>query len=682
MLLVSLFAQAAVAASPATAASSQGVLSYPAAYFAGQQVANADEMLARVPGFSLDTGASVRGFEGAAGNVLIDGRRPSSKSDDLHEILRRIPVSSVERIDIIRGGAPGIDMQGKSVLANIVRKKGDSFHGLYEAREKRLWDGRDMHGMRLELGGGDGARTWETTARYGYGNDDGGDDGPQLRYGPDGTVVKRSNVHSESDGLQKTVTGAYAQPLLGGRVSVNGRLFWNKWKYEETNTYTDPASLGAWTEVDPSRAFHTEAGGRFDRDFGSRTKLELIVLRTDKQNRSDNYFTYQGDVSEFHNDRTGAETIGRGVLKHQLFSTLSIELGGEGAFNQLDSKSRYLENGALIPLPAADVRVEEPRGEAFIKGAWRPSERWTVDAGLRYERSRISSSGDVLLEKSLGYLKPRIAVSFAPEPNTQFRLRVEKEVGQLDFDDFVASSDFSLGHGVSAGNPNLDPEQAWVAEAELEKRFWDGAAVVLSYRHYKVTDAVDRGPVRLVTTDPVTGAESVSFFDQPTNIGDGTRKDLSASLNLPFDHFGWKGALLKAEIHKRWTEVTDPTTHTARPVSNLRPLLWEAHFSQDLPRGASVGWDVFGGWSQTSYRYNYISEIKLHNAYLVGWFEKKLQPDLTLRMEVHNITERGIRFTTAVYDGPRGEAPLVYTDDRDLNGGRAVYVRLRKTFGR
>ena len=65
MLIASLLAQAAAAVSPpaAVAPQPQGVISYPAAFFAGQQVANANEMLARVPGFTLDVGDTVRGFE-------------------------------------------------------------------------------------------------------------------------------------------------------------------------------------------------------------------------------------------------------------------------------------------------------------------------------------------------------------------------------------------------------------------------------------------------------------------------------------------------------------------------------------------------------------------------------------------------------------------------------------------
>ena len=82
-----LFVLAQAAAAVGAPADASGVISYPPAFFAAQNPNSALEMVGRLPGFSLDTGDSVRGFEGAAGNVLLDGQRPSSKSDSLDVIL-------------------------------------------------------------------------------------------------------------------------------------------------------------------------------------------------------------------------------------------------------------------------------------------------------------------------------------------------------------------------------------------------------------------------------------------------------------------------------------------------------------------------------------------------------------------------------------------------------------------
>jgi outer membrane receptor protein involved in Fe transport len=683
MLIINVMAQAAAAAVPvAEAPPQQGVISYPPSFFEGQQVSNAAEMLARVPGFTLETGDNVRGYEGAAGNVLIDGQRPTAKSDNLEEILRRVPVSAVERIDIIRGGAPGIDMQGKSVLANVIRKQGASFRGLFAVANNHLWDGRNMHGMRLELSGGDGQRTWETTIRYGYGNDDGGQFGPSIRITPNGGIIRRAAYEAESDGLQQTITAGYSQPLLGGRITLNGRAFWDSWKSENTIRYTQPADLAIANITSPYDEFETEVGARYTRDFGPKTKLEAVALRNDSDFHRFDLFRQGATVDDFRNERTYNETIGRAVLKHQRSSTLSFEAGGETALNKLDSHSEQFTNGAPIKLPAANVQVEELRGEVFTKAVWRPSPQWTFDGGLRFEASEISSEGDVVLEKSLTFLKPRLAIAWQLMPSTQLRARVERVVGQLNFDDFVAGADFEEGTGVTVGNPDLDPEQAWVGEVALEQRFWKSGALTVTYRHSELKDVIDRGPVFVERVDPVTGAAIREVFDRPTNIGDGTKDELIATVTVPSEPLGWKGGVLQGELNKRWSEVIDPTTLTKREISRLRPLEWEARYTQDLPAwNASVGVAVFSGWSQTTYRYNSITDVKLHNAFITAWIDKRLRSDVVMRVEFMNLASRGIRFNTKAYGPDRRTGALLYTDDRDLTPGRSLYVRVRKTFG-
>src|SRR5688572_9293344 len=78
-------------------AGTTGVIRYDPPFFADFRPDSAAEMVLRLPGFSLDSGASVRGFAGAAGNVLIDGQRPTTKQDSVENQLRRIPSSQVDR---------------------------------------------------------------------------------------------------------------------------------------------------------------------------------------------------------------------------------------------------------------------------------------------------------------------------------------------------------------------------------------------------------------------------------------------------------------------------------------------------------------------------------------------------------------------------------------------------------
>ena len=97
-------------------------------------------MVTRVPGFVfIDTDTTKRGFAAASGNVLVDGVRPSSKTDMLSAVLDRIPASRVDRIEVIRGGAPGIDMQGQTVVANVILKQADETHVIATLCGHDLW---------------------------------------------------------------------------------------------------------------------------------------------------------------------------------------------------------------------------------------------------------------------------------------------------------------------------------------------------------------------------------------------------------------------------------------------------------------------------------------------------------------------------------------------------------------
>lgn len=671
-LLVALPARAQEAQSTAPVAApapTEGVISYPPEFFASAQPTNAHEMLLRLPGFTVDVGDEVRGFEGAAGNVLIDGQRPTTKTDDLEEVLRRVPASQVARIDLIRGGAPGIDMQGKSILANVVRKSGGGFRGLFAVANSHIYDGRNTPGVRLELSGGRDGRNWEGSARYGEGVDDGMGEGPNLRVGPDGTVQRRSFFDSEGWVQQYTVTGAYEQPLAGGKIRVNGRAFWDKFKGQEDNLFSFPAPLLEATDMEQD-TFETELGGRYTRNFGAATTLDVVALRQDEDMTF--FETFAGASSfRFDLDRETSESILRATVKHRRSEALSFEVGAEGAFNVLESETGLIDNGVIVDVPNANVRVEEKRGEVFAKATWKPWQAWTLEAGLRYEGSAISAEGDATLEKTLYYAKPRFAVTWAPTAATQVRFRFERVVGQLDFDDFVAESELSTGV-VTAGNPDLVPEQAWVTEAAIEQRFWGDAAIVLTARHSALTDVIDRAPV----FTPGGGV-----FDAPSNIGDGTKDELIADLTLPLARLGLKGALLKGNVTWRESEVTDPTTGQKREISALRPVEWEATFTQDLPRWkTSFGVEAYGAWRDTYYRYNEISTDKL-KTFVKPFVEYRPRPDIVIRGEIQNVTERGFRHTRQVYGGPRNTSPLLYTDDRDIQFGRMYWIRVRKTFG-
>src|SRR5206468_10656981 len=94
------FAQApgTSAAQQPPAAQASRITTYDAAFFAKYAPRTAYDIVQRIPGFTLDLGANnnnngadIRGFAGVAGNVVVNGQRPSTKSETLDAYLSRIP---------------------------------------------------------------------------------------------------------------------------------------------------------------------------------------------------------------------------------------------------------------------------------------------------------------------------------------------------------------------------------------------------------------------------------------------------------------------------------------------------------------------------------------------------------------------------------------------------------------
>lgn len=661
----------AVAAPPAA---ERGVTAYPPAFFAEVRPVSAYDMVIRLPGFAFDKGSTVRGLEGSGGNVIIDGHSPLAKNDSLEEILRRIPASSVARVDVIRGGAPGIDMEGRSVVANVVRRQEAGFRGAVQPYFDAIYDGRFLPGVKFEgqwtLGGGRSAELSQTFSTGHFPNDEYGDGG-RIRYSAAGTRLVDSDIDADSHGHRVQTTGAFSSPLLGGQISLTGALQFNSGTLELYDN--DRLAGGVEYEKSPNKRGQHEAGLRFTRRLTDKVDLETLVFQQFFNQDQRSHFESPVLTRDFALDRKTAETVSRVQFNVRPAAGMKIEAGVEGAYNRLDSKTALTVNGKAVALPAGDVQVEELRGEFILRGTWRASPRLTLEAGARNEISQVTSDGDISLNKSLSFLKPRAAVTWTQSAETQVRLRVEREVGQLNFDDFVASPNVASTGVVVAGNPDLTPQQAWVYEAAVERRFWTDGSLTLTYRRFDLTDVVDRIPIYSLT--------GVILADAPGNIGGGRKTEIQASLTAPLERLGLKSAQLKGQLTWRDTRVIDPLSLSNREISSLHPIDWEVHFSQAIPDWRLTwGLDLQGGIRERVFRLTEI-ETKKISPFLTLFVEHRLQRDLTVRVEAVGINLRDAKRIREVYVGPRSLGRLNYTDVRDLEWGGDVMVRLRKTFG-
>ncbi len=697
LLLATLASGAATTAlaapDPAQTSGGAGAIVYPVEFFASAQPNTAMDMIQRVPGFSFDGGSNVRGFAGAVGNVVIDGAPPTSKSDSLEDVLRRIPASAVERIELVRGGAGGVDMHGHSVIANVVRKTGAAKTLLIGLADEFHQNGKTAPALRVEGSIRQGGRQVDGSMLLYQYVDNGAGSGPRVRRDGSGNVIQNAFQAQQGGGSGIQLKGGAQSPLGGGDLRLNADYTYEPYWF--TIDDNDPISgVHFLTHDDYSRS-EGEAGAHWERKipslFGGGLGVEGLALQRLKHEDLTSEFRVPGDIARFAELDDSGESIARTVLRWSRSPKLSIEGGGEAVFNFLEAKESFVENGAPVPLPADHVRVEEKRGEAFAQATWRVGPTLSLELGSKFETSTLTVSGDASSQHSFFYPKPRVLLTWSPGANDQVRFRFEREVGQLDFKTFAASTTFATGT-VQAGNPDLHPDQTWTVEGAIEHRFWGKGAAVLSLRHKTITDVVDR----ITIIDPgcsstpgnplfqpgcPVGGRPPGAFDAPGNIGDGWANELQTDLTLPLDRLGIKGGLLRGSATLRNSEVTDPTTHTTRRISNQHAQDRELHFSQDLARQkATWGINYFGGFREASFLFNEVRTVK-GQPWLDVFYEYKPKPGLAILFQANNLLTRGFTREREVWTGLRDASPVSFQERRPLPYRPYLYVRVRKTFG-
>lgn len=641
-------------------------------FFAGAAPANAYEMILRLPGFSIvEADADVRGYSAAQGNVLIDGARPASKREDTGQLLKRIPVASVERIELVRSGASGIDMAGHPVLANVIRRRDAVTETALEAGFVASTDGWIAPSAQLEYGRRREGRALDLALAFAPGLDDDSGRGRIRTFSPDGALIDERRTDTRAIKDEGEVSASWRKPVAGGRLTLTGAV---RSERARTDTGIVAADSGEPDEtIDESEdLLEAEIGARYVRQLGKRTTLEAVAsqrlgwLEAEERSR-------EGGSSENFAQRTDTgESIGRIDLTHEWSETWSLNASLEGAFNFLESDTRLEEDGMPVFLPGSDVRIEERRFEAAAGASWRFAERWMAEAGLRVEDSAISQTGDSPLKRRFTYPKPRVALRWEADARNQLRLSLSREVGQLDFEDFVASASLDSGV-VTAGNAELAPDKSWRLAAAWEHRFPTDAAITLRWTHDAISDAVDRV---LVT------AADGEVFDAPGNIGDGQRDTLAFDLSAPLDRFGFNGAHLRSSMLWRRSRVTDPTTGQRRSISKEKPVEASVSLTQDLPALRmhwGIGFDHIAE-RESKYRFDEISRESEDSGWTV-FIERRIGQRWRVRAEATDIGGRDFREIRQKYDGPRSSFPIEEIERRDRNSPGYFSLSFRRSTG-
>ena len=574
-----------------SASSPEGVQAFDPAFFARFNPVTADDMVRQLPGFTLDEGEELRGFGATAGNVLIDGQRPSSKTS-LKDELSRIAARDVLRIELIRASAAGdLDVRGYTELANVVLKPASQMQVSTTFAATTRWYEQGRLGAQVG-----GTRAWKTD-NFGFrlavqGTSLGEREEVQATFRNSlGAVTRTQEEYYQQQVGELLITGAANwTPSARDTWNANFRLL-PRWFSNNAHgdLHIGPFNFMSALASDYSEEdiWYVDLGGDYEHRFSGQNAVKLITVNRLVNWRPQQVLTQTippvGQLLDNSDNRAG-EHVARGVWTLKPDTQHTVEMGLEGAYNYRRVNRESFAGaigGPYAPMvvPIASTKVEEERVEASINDTWRMSQQLTLETGFNYEASTISQSGDATQERDFTYSKPRAVITWAPNAEDQWRLSLVRDVSQLDFGDFATGLN-SISSSANVGNPNLEPEQTWKASFQWKRPLGQRGSISIAGFYDDIEDTQDLIVVPGVCTTPASTPGACTAVG---NIGDGERWGGRIEATLPLDSIGIGGGLLKLNVGAQESSVIDPVTLQEREISAEQEFDWTIDFRQDVP---------------------------------------------------------------------------------------------------
>lgn len=665
-------------ASTATAqeAGMDGKIIYPSGYFAPYSPSTALDVVRRIPGFTLElVSQDVRGFGQAAGNVVIDGARPSSKTDTLQTILARIPATNIARVEVGPGDLFGSEYSAKAQVANLILTSGGGLSGTATATLKRDFTGQ------LSPDGNVSAlyRRGPSTFNFAIGLDS--SPAPEEGFDrvldlPGGQRTEFRRKLNDIDENEVYASGSWTHDGGDYRAAhANFRVARNHFQLQQ---YNDVFPVGGPVRDDRLTQDYNrrdfEVGGDVTRPlWGGGLKLIGLATRTHRDD---------GDVSvnriasritrgfEQSNVSQRNESLLRLVWSRPIPQSWNIEAGAEGVLNSLDSDVNLYAlddtgNRTRIDLPVDQAKVKEWRGELFVNAGRSLSPTVRMDLSLTYEASRLTVGGDTKADRALKFLKPKAVFDWKKD-KWHAQLSIARTVAQLNFDDFVSAAELANDR-VDAGNPDIVPQRAWETMLTVERPILGDGLAKIELGYNRISLVQDRVPVP-------------DGYDAPGNLGTGMQRFVRGKVTAPLARFGLKGARLDVSGTLQKTAVEDPYTRRDRPFSGIASWQYEASFRQDLGK---FGWGVSAAGSP-ALTFFWRDETDRNNGrepYVTGFAEYRPDRRTTLTFGLDNIFQVPSTRLRTFYLPDRSNPNASSSEYRERNPHVLTYIRVKRSFG-
>ena len=648
--------------------SPEGAQSYTPDFFTRFAPRNALDMVGQIPGFRIEGdngGGGQRGLGEASANVLLNGKRFSSKSESVRDQLQRIPAGDVVRIDIVEGTT--LDIPGLSgQVANVIVQSGGALSGQFKWRPAfREMNADPLYTSgEISLSGTTGPLDF--TLSLSNQAERFGGAGPVFVRDGAGGFIRDEDIDFRGR-IDKPTLSANLAYGLGGDAIARLNLSYARVWYELAGGADIVALAGDNREdnLTEETGYEYEISPQLELPLGP-GQLKLIGLeRFDTEDRAS---TLTNDFIDPLRLSTGGrftgladigERIGRAEYAWPMWGG-DWQVSGEAAFNRLDNVSRLFDLDAAgrfveIDFPAGTGGVREDRYETILSHSRQLSSSLGLQVTGGAEFSTLRQTGVAANERSFVRPKGSAQLAWTVSDRTNLTFELRRSVGQLSFGDFLASVNLDQDN-TNAGNNELVPTQETRARLEWVQKLGPLGQSTLELSGRWFEDALDFIPLP-------GGGEARG------NFGTLTIYQLDWRNTFELAAVGLPGVRLDTGLELDQSIRVDPVTGESRGLSGGRYRELSLGLRHDVPR---TDW----AWGADLYSYDVLPRFRVAErnlgfdgpTFMSVYAEHKDVFGLTVSGRIANVLGGSDFSERIVYAGPRGTSPVLFTErsDRDI----------------
>ncbi|MEO6914753.1 MAG: outer membrane beta-barrel family protein [Chitinophagaceae bacterium] len=547
---------------------------------------SAMEVLEKSPGISVDRDGniSIKGKQGVI--VLIDGKQTFLSAADLANLLRNMPSSQLDQIEIMTQPSAKFDASGNSGILNLKTKKNlakgfngsislsyvqgrylkspNSFNFNYRSGKFNVftslsysrWSNiNDQHINRKFRQNDVVTSVFDQQAdQKSY------SDNYSARFGMDYSIDKKTTVGFLVNGI---INPSHWQNL--GRADIyngTGRLD----SFNLVTTINNDSWKNFGANLNFKRSLNN-SGKEITADF------DRIQYNTRSRQTSDNYNylannMLSGDPFLLRGDLPAEISIysGKADYVHPLTKESKFEAGVKTSFVTTDNDARY----SFYDKGQSQWSVDNTRSNRFkyrenINAAYvnysQQIKKWGFQTGLRFENTMAdgrqagnATQKDTSFKKNYSQLFPTAYLSYALDDNNQFGFSYGRRIERPNYQDMNPFQYFLDQYTYRQGNPNLTPQ--FTHNFELSHNFHKALNTSLSY---SATSDILNDVLKQNDQTKVT-------FQTKENVAKSQTIGLSVSYNAPVNTW-WTTSLFANVYHSHYEGVVNDIALDARLAS-------------------------------------------------------------------------------------------------------------------